>query len=211
MRAFAISALTVLLAWACGCVSYNAPAGDCDGATCSGHGRCVVVDDAPVCSCDPGWEPDPDAPLACTQQADGPVIVDIVTGIEDPAAGTIRVHLRDHQDVRLDEQDIHLMFLQTSQEYATPIYLEIEIDSRLILEVLAPYDSPVAALREAPPDGYEVELIYSAAFHFLMYDQPGFEAMLAELQASLDDGSSRLVTESRDEHEIIDVRLPLDP
>lgn len=28
--------------------------GDCDAA-CSGHGRCVTVDDAPTCACDPGW------------------------------------------------------------------------------------------------------------------------------------------------------------
>ncbi len=210
MRSFAFAAMLTLVASASGCIDYHSPAGVCDGVTCSGHGQCLAATGQATCVCDPGHQPDPIDPLACVPADDGPVIVDIVTGIEDPAGGTIAIHLRDHADVNLAEGDIHLMFLQTSQEYGTPVYLEIDVATRAIQEVLVPYDSPVANLREQA-DRVEVELIWSAAIHVLMRDQPGFEDMLAELQASLDDGSNRLVTETRDSHEIIDVRLPLEP
>lgn len=210
MRSVAIAVLLSLSACTAGCVDYRSPGGACDGIACSDHGQCQAIDGHASCACDPGYEPDPDDPLACIQPDDGPIIVDIVTSIEDPTGGSIAIHLRDHQDVNLAEGDIHLMFLETSRDYGTPVYLEIEVATRAIQEVLVPYDSPVANLREQP-DRVEVELIWSAAIHVLMRDQPAFQDMLAELEASLADGTNRLVTETRDSHEIIDVRLPLAP
>ncbi|MBN2496858.1 MAG: hypothetical protein JXR96_19865 [Deltaproteobacteria bacterium] len=203
--------LTALLLAACagGCISYGGSDGDgCEGQTCSGHGTCRLEDGAARCDCEPGWELDPDDPLACLERED--VIVDIVTGIDPPSGDTIAVRLRDHRDVKLDRDDIQIIFLETSLTYGTPVYLEIDPDSRLIKLVLVPYDSPVAALREQA-EWVEVELIYSAAIHVLRRDQPGFDVMLAELEASLADGTHRLVTETRDSHEIIDVRPPLNP
>ncbi len=48
----------------------------------------------------------------------------------------------------------------------------------------------------------------SSAIHVLLRSDPNFESMQASLQAAMDEGSERLITETRDEHEIIDVREP---
>lgn len=48
-----------------GC-SEKAPAGPCDGITCSGHGDCVVTAGAAACVCEAGFDPDG---LACVDPA----------------------------------------------------------------------------------------------------------------------------------------------
>lgn len=210
MRAHAIGLLIALFSCGSACVDYHNPSGACEGITCAGHGQCRVAGGEATCDCDTGYEPDPDAPLACIQADDGPIFVDIVTGIEDPEAGQRVIHLRDHAQVNIAEGDIQLMFLETSQANETPVYLEIKVASRLIQDVLVPYDSPVNELRDQA-DHVEVLLVWSAAIHVLMRDHPDFDAMYSELAQSMQDGTHRLVTETRDGHEIIDVRLPLDP
>lgn len=143
---------------------------------------------------------------------DESVIVDIVTAVAPPAGGFIAVSLRDHPPVRLDEtqtlSSAHLSFLQTSRDYQMAVYLEIDPATRVIAEVLAPYDSPVLSVNEQA-DRAEVLLVYSAAYHFLQRSHPDYARMIKDLRASVEHGNHLLVTESRDEHFIIDVRDPL--
>ncbi|NMB75711.1 MAG: hypothetical protein GYA21_11360 [Myxococcales bacterium] len=152
----------------------------------------------------------------CGTRSPGPedeaVIVDIVTAVAPPQGGFIEVSLRDHEPVRLDEARIlttaHLSFLQTSRDYKTAVYLEIDPATRVIDEVLAPYDSPVLSVNEQA-DRAEVLLVYSAAYHFLLRSHPDYARMISDLRSSVEHGNNLLITESRDEHFIIDVRDPL--
>lgn len=52
-----IAACLALVALCGGCKARDGE-DPCSGITCSGHGRCVVIDGEPVCECDAGYEPD---------------------------------------------------------------------------------------------------------------------------------------------------------
>lgn len=90
-----------------------------------------------------------------------------------------------------------------------PVYVEIDRESNVITTVLIPEVMTVEKLDPDEHGDLMVRLRPSSAIHLLLRSRPDFEAMRADLQAALDDGSKRLITETRDEHEIIDVRRPV--
>ncbi len=89
-----------------------------------------------------------------------------------------------------------------------PIYVEVDEESQVITRVLIPRVYKVKALVPDDRGNIRVRLDPSAAVHLLLHSDPNFEAMRAQLQTALDNDSELLVTDTRDEHEIIDVRQP---
>jgi hypothetical protein len=88
-----------------------------------------------------------------------------------------------------------------------PAYVEVDPDTREITELLVPIAVTVGELRELETV-VEVELIISQARHIVSRNNPDFEELTRQLEQAHADGSTVLVTETRDEHEIIDVRSP---
>jgi F0F1-type ATP synthase assembly protein I len=89
-----------------------------------------------------------------------------------------------------------------------PVYVEIDEETSLITNVRVPRRYHVERLDPDEHGNLRVRLRPSQAIHLLLRADPNFEDMRASLQAALADDSERLITETRDEHEIIDVRLP---
>lgn len=88
------------------------------------------------------------------------------------------------------------------------VYVEIDDESGVITEVLIPRLFTVEALETVASGDVRVRLHQSHAIHGLLRSDPNFEAMRDSLQAALDDGSERLITSTRDDLEIVDVRTP---
>jgi len=87
-----------------------------------------------------------------------------------------------------------------------PVYIEIDKETNVITKFLIPQVLKVELLTPIDSGDIEVRLIPSAAIHFLLCSDPDFEVMRDTLQKALDEDEAVLVTETRDEHEIIDVR-----
>jgi hypothetical protein len=93
-----------------------------------------------------------------------------------------------------------------------PVYVEVDEESKVITKVLIPRVYKVKALEPDDQGNIRVRLDPSAAVHLLLQSDPNHEAMRTKLQTALDDNSELLITETRDDHEIIDVRpLTEDP
>jgi hypothetical protein len=98
--------------------------------------------------------------------------------------------------------------LDSLRQAGEPAYVEIDPASGDITELLRPLRVRVGALTpDATGDTVEVELIISAARHYLRATNPDFQELLSILQTAQQQGSTVLVTETLDDHEIIDVKL----
>lgn len=89
-----------------------------------------------------------------------------------------------------------------------PVYVEIDQESNIITNVRIPRIYKIERLDPGDHGNLFVRLQPSSAIHLLLRSDPNFESMRDSLQAALADSSERLITETRDEHEIIDVREP---
>jgi len=89
-----------------------------------------------------------------------------------------------------------------------PVYVEIDDESGVITDLLIPMVFKVERLDPDEHGNLLIRLQPSAAIHALLKSDPNFERMRTSLEAALKDGSERLITETRDDHEIIDVRQP---
>jgi hypothetical protein len=89
-----------------------------------------------------------------------------------------------------------------------PVYVEIDEETKVVTNILIP---AVYKVKQIDTDKYGnllVRLQPSQAIHGLLRSDPNFETMQASLKEAMNDGTERLITETRDEHEIIDVRKP---
>jgi hypothetical protein len=100
--------------------------------------------------------------------------------------------------------------LEFTQQYRIPAYVEIDPETSVITRVLIPMRVKVVAIEPAAAGDVDVRFIESHAGHHLLRSNPDFHDMLNALQAALDAQVEVLVTSTRDEHEIIDVR-PVPP
>lgn len=127
------------------------------------------------------------------------------------AAGSTQVLFGDGQLGRLDPADSRarawLSALGQLRGEGLPAYVEVDPDTREITELLVPIVVTVGELRELETE-VEVELVISQARHTVSRTNPDFEGLIGQLTRAHADGSAVLVTETRDEHEIIDVRSP---
>lgn len=101
--------------------------------------------------------------------------------------------------------------LDSFRETGRLAYVEIDPDTSLITEVLQPMRYRVGrTVRSAA--GLEVELVISHARHFLRRSNPDFEELRRTLEEAREKGSPILVTETLEQHEIIDARpVPGEP
>jgi hypothetical protein len=98
-----------------------------------------------------------------------------------------------------------LDFLRQSH---TPAYVEIDAETNVITRVLMPRRMRVVALEPGADGDLVVRFVESHAVHHLLRSNPDFHDMLNALEGARVGGTVALVTATRDEHEIIDVREP---
>jgi hypothetical protein len=89
-----------------------------------------------------------------------------------------------------------------------PIYIEIDEETSIITNVIAPRVFTVKKLETDEQGNLLVHLHQSMAIHAVLHSDPRFDYMRESLQAALKDGSERLITCTPDDMEIIDVRKP---
>lgn len=93
-----------------------------------------------------------------------------------------------------------------------PVYVEIDPETNQITELLLPLTVRVEQINPLDKGGdVEVELVISHARHYLRRKRAGFDEMLKSLQAARKQGTEVLVTETPNDHEIIDVRPAAKP
>lgn len=122
------------------------------------------------------------------------------------------VHFKTGQTGRLDLKDplsAHWANMIDKQAQANqPVFVEIDEETSVITNVLVPRVFTVERLETDERGNLLVHLHQSSAIHAVLQSDPDFAAMRDSLQTALDDGSARLITSTRDDLEIIDVRTP---
>ena len=97
--------------------------------------------------------------------------------------------------------------LEHTRQANLPAYVEVDPDTSVITRVLMPIRARVVSLEPAADGNVNVRLIESHAAHVLLRTNPDFQEMLNKLEATRVNGTEALVTSTRDENEIIDVRI----
>jgi hypothetical protein len=96
--------------------------------------------------------------------------------------------------------------LAFSQQYDLPAYVETDPETGVVTRVLLPMRATVVGLDGTAGGDVHVRLRESHAGHRLLRSNPDFGAFLDALESARVAGEAVLVTSSRDEHEILDVR-----
>jgi hypothetical protein len=140
------------------------------------------------------------------------VLVDEVSELTLVAAAETRYHavvFAGGSSARLDLEDSRatgwLAALEQMRAAGLTAYVEVDPATGVIVEVLCPLPVVVGELRESD-DGVDVELVISHARHRLSRTNREFGELLAALRRAQENQEPVLVTETLDEHEIIDVR-----
>ncbi|MBN3036145.1 MAG: hypothetical protein JW861_11210 [Bacteroidales bacterium] len=126
--------------------------------------------------------------------------------------GKVTVHFSAGQTGYLDMKDpraVHwAQMLDEQAQEQRPVYIEIDDETGVITNLRIPRICKVTRLDPDPYGNMRVLLKPSSAVHLLLKSDPNYDSMLTGLQVALSDGSELLITETRDGHEIIDVRKP---
>ncbi len=96
--------------------------------------------------------------------------------------------------------------LDLQQRHNRPVYVEIDPESNVITQLLLPEPAQVMDIMPQGEGDVYVTFFTSAARHYLRRGHPDFQEMLEALQAAKDDAKAVLVTATRHDYEIIDVR-----
>jgi hypothetical protein len=140
-----------------------------------------------------------------------PSISTMVVNIGQPALKFVTVSFQGGRtgllDMALPRSATWSYVLDSLRQANEPAYVEIDPQTNTITELLIPLTVTVDALKPtASGDAIEVELYISHAKHFLRRSNPEFQQMLSTLEAARDHGTAVIVTDTPDNHEIIDVR-----
>ncbi len=108
-------------------------------------------------------------------------------------------------DMSLPRSVVWAEVLHSMRETNQPAYVEIDPATNFITELLHPLAVQVGELKETD-SGMEVELIISHARHHLLRTRPDFRELLSALETAKKHGATVLVTETLNDHQIIDVR-----
>jgi hypothetical protein len=149
------------------------------------------------------------------------VIVETISGIlpsgeksvleAKPSASLVTVKLHRGQSVQLDmsmpSAKTWAGILESMQRAKQAVYLKIAPKTGLVTDLLIPRAVKVATLKTANRKGdVVVELVISQMRHYLRRSNPDFKSLLSILENALRTEIPVLVTDSRDRHEIVDVR-----
>ncbi len=128
---------------------------------------------------------------------------------ERPAARYIRVAFATGRtgllDMTADRSRIWADVLRSLRESRQPAYVEVDPKTSVITELLLPIHYTVRRIQPAK-DRLEVELEISHARHYLSKSNPQFDELRKALEDARASQTPVLVTETLNEHEIIDVR-----
>ena len=130
-------------------------------------------------------------------------------GAEAAQAGGMTVTFEDGRTARLPpgrRAPAWRQMLEFTRQYGVPAYVELDPDTSVITRVLIPTRARILALDAVADGNYEVRFTESQAGHYLLRGNPDFADLLNALEAARDSGTAVLITATRDEHEIIDVR-----
>jgi hypothetical protein len=108
-------------------------------------------------------------------------------------------------DMNVPRSVVWAEVLHSMHEANQPAYVEIDPANNFITELLYPLAVQVGELKQTA-SGVEVELIISHARHHLRRTHPNFRELLNALRTAQKQGTKVLVTETLDDHQIIDVR-----
>ncbi len=86
-----------------------------------------------------------------------------------------------------------------------PVYVEIDPETDAVTNLLLPQVFKVETVALDENGDLLVALHPSSGGHVVLASDPNFEAMRESLESAAADGTLQLITETRDEHEIIDV------
>jgi Glutaminase len=111
-------------------------------------------------------------------------------------------------DMRHSHAVVWAKLIDLQQRYDKPVYVDIDPETQLITRVLIPEISRVMSITDDGEGDVNVAFFTSQAPHYVRRENPAFPDMLAALQDSRDTGTTLLVTATRDDFEIIDVRPP---
>lgn len=116
-----------------------------------------------------------------------------------------RIGILDMQNSRM----IHWSsMMEHQQRSGEPVYVEIGVPSMGIVNMLIPKKFKVQSFETSEKGDLIFLLSPSAAGHLLLRSNPDFDSMNSLLQEAIKNDMELLITETRDEHEIIDVRIP---
>jgi hypothetical protein len=102
--------------------------------------------------------------------------------------------------------------LDLQRRNTEPVYIEIDPETSVITQLLIPISSRVMSITPQAEGDVYVAFFRSEARHYLNRENPDFQNMLDVLQAAKDDETAVLITATRHDYEIIDVRtLPEEP
>ena len=96
--------------------------------------------------------------------------------------------------------------LDHSRQFGVPAYVEVDPESSVITRVLIPTRATVLELEPSADGDVTVRMLESHAGHVLLRSNTDFPEFLNALEAARSSGGPVLVTSTRDDHEIIDVR-----
>jgi hypothetical protein len=140
-----------------------------------------------------------------------------VAGPGQPARHVVTVSFQQgrsaHLDMTVPRSKVWTEVLHSLRQANEPAYVELDPATNVITNLLCPLTVRVGAITpNAAGDAVEVELIISHARHHLRRAHADFQQMLQTLQDAKNRGTPVVVTETMNDHEIIDVRpLPNPP
>src|SRR6266545_2678651 len=142
---------------------------------------------------------------------DGIQTLTLLPGHAPGGTGFMAVRFLSGRTARLDMAAPHasvwLQVLDSLQQEGEPAYVEVDPKTDIITRLLAPLRVRVTGINPLQVGGaVEVELEVSQARHQLRPTNPDFAQLLAALQNAQAQGGEVFVTETVNDHEIIDVR-----
>ena len=128
----------------------------------------------------------------------------------------VTIHFETEQAGILDMKNpravIWANVLDLQRKNNKPVYVEIDPETQIITELLVPEASRVMSVGTQGEGDVDVTFFTSQARHYLRRGNPDFQQMLDALQKAYDNKTAILVTATRHDYEIIDVRpLPKAP
>lgn len=141
-----------------------------------------------------------------------PPTVTLATRTGQPSSQQITVSFQNGQSGLLDmtrpQSAVWAEVLESLRQASQPAYVQLDPVTNVITELLCPLTVSVGDITPtAAKDGVEVELHISHARHYLRRTNPEYQQLLNTLRAASKQGVMAIVTETPDQHEIIDVRL----
>ena len=124
--------------------------------------------------------------------------------------GKVTVEFKTGQKGILDMKNpravVWAKLLDLQRKVNRPVYVEIDPDTSVITQLLIPEPSRVMSITPQGEGDVYVAFFTSEARHYLRRENPDFQNMLDTLRSAKDNETEVLMTATRPDHEIIDVK-----